>query len=373
MRYLRLLLRPLLPVCLLLMALPVMAQKKKYSPAVIAYYAGDSVKINNYPVEKLTHLLFSFAHLQGNDLHLFKKGDTILLHNMVALKQRNPAMKVMISIGGWGGCATCSPVFSSDTGRKAFARSVKQTLVDFNADGIDLDWEYPTIKGFPGHPYSPADKDNFTLLVKELRKTLGKKYEISFAAGGFTEYLRDAVDWKKLTPYVNRINLMSYDLVSGFSTISGHHSPLYPNGNYPESVDHAVRWLDSIGVPRGKIAIGAAFYARIFTTNDTLNYTINRPAVFTKGTPYKNFDRDLADTAGFVYRWDDEANAPFRYNYSRRQFASFDDPASIKLKTQYVIDKRLNGIMFWQLGEDKESGGLLDVIDATKQAWEKKP
>lgn len=360
-------LRLTLPVWLLLVINPAMAQKK-YSPAVIAYYAGDSVKINNYPVEKLTHLIFSFAHLQGSALHLFKKGDTILLRNMVALKeQRNPALKVMISIGGWGGCATCSDVFGTDTGRQHFAKSVKQTLLDFNADGIDLDWEYPTIKGFPGHTYGPQDKDNFTALVKELRQTLGRKYEISFAAGGFTEYLRDAVDWKKVTPLVNRINLMSYDLVSGFSTISGHHSALYPNGQYAESVDHGVRWLDSIGVPPGKIAIGAAFYARIFTTTDTLNYTINRPASFTRGSSYKNFSRELADTAGFVYRWDKEAKAPFKYNNARKQFATFDDSTSIKLKTDYVIDKKLNGIMFWQLLDDKEAGGLLDVIDEEKK------
>lgn len=355
---------------LLLIGMQAAPAQKKYNPAVIAYYAGDSVKINNYPVEELTHLIFSFGHLQGSSFHLFKKGDTILLRNMVALKQRNPALKVMVSLGGWGGCATCSPVFATDTGRTIFAQSVKQTLEDFQADGIDLDWEYPTIKGFPGHAYGPADKDNFTALVKTLRKTLGKKYEISFAAGGFMDYLKESVDWKKLVPLVDRINLMSYDLISGFSTVSGHHTPLYAASSaYPESVDRAVRYLDSIGVPPRKIAIGAAFYARIFETTDTLNYTLNRPAAFKKGVSYKNFDTVLADSAGFVYRWDQVAQAPYRYNYQLKQFATFDDSTSIRLKTQYVLDKKLNGIMFWQLGDDKESNGLLQVIDDVKKAW----
>jgi len=34
-------------------------------------------------------------------------------------------------------------------------------------------------------------------------------------------------------------------------------------------------------------------------------------------------------------------------------------------KTQYAVDKGLNGIMFWQLGDDKPSGGLLNAIDST--------
>ena len=39
---------------------------------------------------------------------------------------------------------------------------------------------------------------------------------------------------------------------------------------------------------------------------------------------------------------------------------------SIELKTKYVIDKGLNGIMFWQLGDDKFRDGLLDEIDKTR-------
>lgn len=338
-------------------------------PAVIAYYAGDSVKINQYPVEKLTHLIFSFGHLQGNRFHLSRKGDTILIRNMVALKQRNPALKVMLSLGGWGGCETCSAVFASAKDRKAFARSVQQALRYFGADGIDLDWEYPSIKGFPGHAYAASDKEHFTRLVKQLRKTLGKKAEISFAAGGFTGYLRDAVDWKKIMPRLNRVNLMSYDLVSGFSTVSGHHTPLYSNKEFPESVDRAVRYLDSIGVPPGKIAIGAAFYARIFATGDTLDFTYNRPAVFKKGVSYKNFARELSDSAGYRYRWDTAAQAPYFYNMVRKEFVTLDDSVSIRLKTEYMLNKQLNGIMFWQLADDKETDGLLDIIDRVKKQW----
>jgi len=37
----------------------------------------------------------------------------------------------------------------------------------------------------------------------------------------------------------------------------------------------------------------------------------------------------------------------------------------MSLKTKYAVDKGLNGIMFWQLGDDKQQEGLLNVIDST--------
>jgi chitinase len=78
-------------------------------------------------------------------------------------------------LGGWSGCAPCSDVFSTAAGRTAFAASVKELLLYFKADGIDLDWEYPAIEGYPGHTYRKEDKENFTSLVQALRATLGKK------------------------------------------------------------------------------------------------------------------------------------------------------------------------------------------------------
>ncbi len=39
---------------------------------------------------------------------------------------------------------------------------------------------------------------------------------------------------------------------------------------------------------------------------------------------------------------------------------------AVRSKIQYVIDKKLSGIMFWQLGEDTFTNGLLDAIDAAK-------
>jgi chitinase len=157
-------------------------EKKTADFAVIAYYSGNSTLIDSFAVEKLTHIIFSFCHLKGNKLSIDNVEDTVTIQKLVSLKNRNPKLKVILSLGGWGGCEFCSPVFATEAGRKEFTQSTKELMHYFKTDGIDLDWEYPVIEGYPGHAYKPEDKSNFTALVKTLRDTLGNDFEINFAA-----------------------------------------------------------------------------------------------------------------------------------------------------------------------------------------------
>jgi chitinase len=332
------------------------------SLAVIAYYAGQAAQVDSFPVEKLTHIIFSFCHLKGNQLSVDNATDTVTIQRLLALKSRNPQLKVILSLGGWGGCETCSQVFGDEKGREEFARSVKNLLDYFNADGLDLDWEYPAISGYPGHRFVPEDKPDFTALVTQLRKVLGKKREISFAAGGFTTFLEQSIEWKKVMPLVDRVNLMTYDLINGFSTVTGHHTPLYSTPQQIESTDNAIRFLDSVGIPHNKLVIGAAFYARIFENVDSINNGLYQPGKFKRGVPFKAFPKVLTEENGFVVHWDSVARAPWMYNAAQKLFVTYDDTRSMRFKTAYAKDKKLNGIMFWQLGEDTFTNGLLDVI-----------
>lgn len=270
-------------------------------------------------------------------------------------------------MGGWGGCATCSAVFSTDDGRKDFAESVKKICLEYKTDGIDLDWEYPAIEGFPEHRYTPEDKHNFTLLIKTLRKKLGNHYEISFAAGGFTKYLAESVEWKEVMPMVDRVNLMTYDLINGNSVVTGHQTPLYSTSEEIESADHAVKYLDSIGVPKNKLVIGAAFYARIFDVHNDDNNGLYQPCTFEKGVSYRQFSTKALESEGYTYFWDDTAQAPYMFNPDTKKFYTFDDERSVTQKTKYAMDQQLDGIMFWELADDKFQGGLLDAIDKARR------
>lgn len=330
--------------------------------AIIAYYAGNATGFRQYPTDKLTHIIYSFLHLKGAKFAFDKPQDQATVAALVALKAQHPQLKVMLSLGGWTGCETCSQVFSTAQGRTEFAASVKQVLAATHTDGIDLDWEYPAIAGPPGHRFAPEDRHNFTLLVQALRAALGPTYEISFAAGGYPEYLKKSVEWTAVMPLVNRVNLMSYDLVNGYSTTTGHHTPLYSTTRQIPSVDNGVRFLDSVGVAPGKIVIGAAFYARVFSGVAAANQGLYQAGKFKQAFDYRTFADSLSATRGFVTHWDAVAQAPYAYSATRQEFASFDDEKSIRLKTRYARDKHLGGIMFWELTGDKPTHGLLDAL-----------
>lgn len=334
---------------------------------VIAYYMGGPEKVNAIPAEKLTHIIFSFCHLRGNSLAVDDSADSIAIKDLVSLKARNPQLKVMLALGGWGGCKTCSDVFSTVQGRSEFAQSVLEMSRYFMTDGIDLDWEYPAIEGFPDHPYKPEDRDNFTLLTETLRHTLGDRYEISFAAGGFEEYLEGSVDWEAVMKNVNRVHLMSYDLVHGNSTVTGHHTPLFSTPMQEASAHKAIRYLTRKGVPKSKIVIGAAFYARMWERVEAFNDGLYQPGKFKASVPYNHFSSEITKEGGFEFFWDETALAPYAYNTKQKLFVTYDDKRSIGEKTKYAIDQKLNGIMFWELTHDVETGGLLDTINSLKQ------
>lgn len=335
--------------------------------SVIAYYMGDEKQIDDFDITKLTHIIFSFCHLKDGKLSVDSTRDSIAIKHLVSLKDKNPKLKIMLSLGGWGGCEPCSAVFASAEKRAFFAKSVKEVNDYFNTDGIDLDWEYPTIEGHPGHLYQAADKENFTDLIVLLRKELGSKNELSFAAGGFEKYLDESVEWKKIIPLVDRVNIMSYDLVNGYSKVTGHHTPLFSTNVTDESTDRAVEYLLKLGIPANKLVIGAAFYTRVWKEVTNVNNGLYQSGVATNGINFKDFETAFTKENGWSYYWDDKAKAPYWYNEKEKLFATGDDIVSVKEKTNYAIKNKLGGIMFWELTLDKKTNGMVDAIDSLKR------
>ena len=341
-------------------------QSKPKQIAVIAYYAGNGKDLDKYKWEQVSHVIYSFCHLRGQRLAVDNPNDSICIRNLVALKKKYK-LKVMLSLGGWGGCQPCSDVFAKTDGRSEFAQSVKDLMQEYGADGIDLDWEYPGIEGYPGHAFMPEDKANFTALVQELRQVLGKKAILSFAAGGFASFIEKSIEWDKVMPLVNYVNLMSYDLVSGYSTVTGHHTPLFSNEKQKASGADGVQQLLKIGVPAEKIILGAAFYARSWVEVENVNRGLYQSGKFKSFVPYHRISSTFTAEEGFVFYRDSVSQAPWAYSPQRKEFATFDDYSSVKLKTQYVMKQKLGGIMFWQLTDDRPGTGLLQAIWEAQQ------
>ena len=78
------------------------------------------------------------------------------------LKVKNTQLKTLLAVGGWNaGSERFSRLCASSSLRKNFATTSVQFLRDYSFDGLDMDWEYPALRGG-----QKEDKDNFILLLK---------------------------------------------------------------------------------------------------------------------------------------------------------------------------------------------------------------
>ena len=334
--------------------------QKKEPYKIIAYATGKAETIKQYPITKLSHIIYSFLKIQNDTLTFHNDDQRKNLEELVALKKEHPKLKIMVSIGGWGGCAPCSDLFASEEHRKNFAKTTVALFKQYGIDGLDLDWEYPAIEGYPGHKYDAADRDNFTKLIKTLRTEMGNNYLLSFAAGGFIKYLEQSVDWGIVTPLVDFINLMTYDLVGGYAIVTGHHTPLHSYRPGQESTSKCVNWLIDKKVPADKLVVGAAFYARVWENVQDSGHGLYQSGKFKRGVAFFDFENYFSDTSGYKYYWDKKAKAPYAYNASQQLFATFDDRRSVKQKSKFIRRKKLGGIMFWELIQDLKQRGLVE-------------
>ena len=328
-------------------------------PQVIAYYAGDEKSIDEFNLDGVDQIIYSFLHLKENKLAIDDIKDDGSKEKGDSVKNKYPKLKVLVSLGGWGGCETCSDVFSSKEARTEFAISTADIIESFNADGIDLDWEYPGISGYPGHSYKPEDRENFTDLIVQLRKYMEKDDILSFAAGASNRFFENSIEWDKVMLLVDNVNLMTYDFYGSGSTKTGHHTALSSNEFQDRSAESSIKSLINLGIDPKKIFIGGAFYIKTFKNVENINNGLNQKAEWNKSYNQINFE-DVR--SNFNFYWDSIANAPYAYDSINKIFATFDDHKSIKLKSKYALEKKLGGIMFWQLMNDKKQNGLLKTM-----------
>ncbi|KAB2112788.1 chitinase C-terminal domain-containing protein [Vibrio alginolyticus] len=75
----------------------------------------------------------------------------------------------------------------------------------------------------------------------------------------------------------------------------------------------------------------------------------------------------------YTRHYDSVAVAPWLWNAEKSVFLSTEDKASIEVKADYVIDKEIGGIMFWELAGDYncyvlDANDNRTAVDATEQA-----
>ncbi len=336
-----------------------------FSPRIIAYLIGQYGKISpdGIPAHMLTHINYAFANIKDGKMVTGYENDDRNLEILDRLRQKNRGLKIIISVGGWLWSGGFSDMALTRESRQTFIKSALDFLSKYNLDGIDIDWEYPGLPG-NGNPHRPEDKQNFTLLLRELREQLdqlgqknNKTYILTIAAGANADYLQH-IETDKLLQYLDYINLMSYDYAGEWEPFTGHHTNLYVSGLKPSGIssEKVVTTYLNKGIPKEKIVLGAAFYGRGWKDVNKKNKGLFQPGTAAPGDySYKTLQEKYINKNGFRRYWDRSAKAPYLWNPHSRRFITYDDEKSIKKKCHYIKKKKLGGVMFWEFHDDYQN------------------
>ncbi len=297
---------------------------------VMEYVLGNP---KNIDPRFLDAVIYAFVEI-NSDGTLFVPTPAFL-NQLVNLKKSKPELKVIAAIGGWGADGF-SDAALTPTSRYNFAREVNKLINKYNLDGIDIDWEYPGTSA-AGIKSRPEDKENFTLLLTAIRDVIGDNKWLSIAAVGDQATLNRGFEIEKINPLIDYFNLMSYDFTAGETGERGkrHQANLYDSDLALDgyNVDKWINNLINAGMPSEKILLGVPFYGRLGAT-------------LTKS--YDQLRKNFINKDGYIYKFDEEAKAPYLVNQNGEFAMSFDNDLSIYFKGQYVRENCLGGIFAWQ-------------------------
>jgi len=246
-----------------------------------------SYLVNDIPWDKITHINYAFAHVDGNnkvsigdpnsvnnpatnmewpgvqgaelDPNLPYKGHFNLLNKY---KKLYPDVKTLVSVGGWaetgghfgengriadGGFYTLTTNADGSVnhaGIAAFSASAVEFIEKYGFDGVDIDYEYPSSMADAGHPddfeISNARRAglnaSYQVLMKSLRESLdrageaaGTHYMLTIASPS-SGYLLRGMETFQATQYLDYVNIMSYDLHGAWNSHVGHNASLFDTG-----------------------------------------------------------------------------------------------------------------------------------------------
>ncbi|KAJ2257799.1 hypothetical protein GGH98_000595 [Coemansia sp. RSA 454] len=378
-----------------------MAMHAVAEPRVVGYYATwEKDQTAGVDLAKYTHINIAFGAPTSNGSITYV--DEFSMSSAVS-EIHNAGAKALLSIGGWAGSYAFSDVANTSATRTNLVSNIITTIRANSLDGIDIDWEYPGRAGDTCNTVDEAnDTPNFLLLLRELRTALDTEFSASqrksitmavrvqpFDVDGVP--LTDVSEFAKLVDFAN---LMIYDINGAWMPQTGPNAPFdYENDKgTPLTFITAIDAWTNAGWPASQLNAGLAFYGRSTTatvdmTLDPANQYQNQSSTLPQGDiadvpafdacanvtgitgtwQYKNLrgqgilTSPTTAAAPWIRRWDDITQTPWLYNPKTRQYITYDDPLSIKVKIDYAAAKGVGGAMVWALYMDYQNE-LLNTV-----------
>lgn len=247
----------------------------------------------------------------------------------VITKARNNGSKIFVGIndGSGDGKSNFKAMASTAAGRTNFIKDVMAKVRQYNFDGVDVDWEFPST--------SDGTDATFTTLMKELSDSLHRdaRYYLSAAitAGKYAGGIRDAIR-NELFPVVDIFNIMAYD---DFSTTVPykHHS------DYALAQTCLNYWLTTRSMPASKAVLGIPAYGRPSGITQSGTILTYNGILGQGGNPA--YDSAVVSVSGHP-------------NYT----IYYDGTYTTKRKAKLAKDIAA-GVMFWEKSQDAMDGNSI--------------
>ena len=313
--------------------------------------------------------------------------------------EQYPEVNVLISIGGWTRCGYFSEMAYTPEGRSSFVAACMDCLEQYPwLDGFDLDWEYfggsqdgerkpedSNDQGCPIWGTVEEDSQNFALLCQELKETMDAKYgpgvkKLTGCASASTGWTLPQQKWSLVAPYMDMINIMSYDMAGVWDHVTGHAS------RQQHCRDALTVMNRGHKIPYSKMTIGSPLYATDLKmiTLPKSGSPLGAPVESFGPSKVEIFQEDLVkfqqeavsgyridwvdgrpqmgetfDNGGTgwhmgyekflkaAYLWNDDPNSPYYLWYF-----SYETPMTLQDKLDLIDETDCAGIMFWELSQD---------------------
>jgi chitinase len=342
----------LVTLCLIFTLVPTFHAQ---SPRLLAYYEYSD-KFNTPPYNAATIPYHQLTHIVHSNIAPANKADGSLaipqgfLEPQLISRAHAAGVKVELCVSG------SSYVFvqiDADAGiRATFAQNIANFAIANGYDGVDFDYEVP---------YSQAEADNFTALIKDVRALMPAGQYIISAAVSSTPGGWGIYDFPGMTALLDFYNVMTYDYHGAWTNHSGHNSPLYLSPIDPGqegSLDTTTNlYLSLFAVPAAQINLGTAFYGYAFDVNGLWTFCQGQQLCGNAGAPTVIYSQveQLIKSGAWSENYDDLADAPYLLDATGKTFGfiTYDDPSSTSAKVSYALTTRhLGGVFMWELSQD---------------------
>ncbi|XZG70957.1 glycosyl hydrolase family 18 protein [Chitinibacteraceae bacterium HSL-7] len=359
-------LRTILTLCALLPALCQAAPRLvAYFPFWASYSHGSTLA--DVPAQELTHVIYAHARLKPDgtvipgdffaDLGRISTSTQGLQRgnwsHIPALKERNPKLKVLLSLGGWNWSPAFSAVMNDPAKRQRAVVSLTQLLARHGFDGVELDWRDPVIGGKDPTARDAQDLEHYQRFLKALRPAC-VRCEIVLA---LTPAALSSGDWAPLIRQVDWVSLVTHEYAGAWSSRTGHRAPLFGD----MSIDHMVRTLVSAGVPAEKLVptvptLAISWQGAASPHTGALHH----------GVPWGTWDNEQTGPSGVFTRselaqlradgmtpyWDSTAQAAYLFRPRDGVWISYESTQALDAKLDYVRTRGLGGLALWDASSD---------------------